>query len=770
MSRPPQGDTGVSPVNPRALAPVPQDSKQPLSGGPIRRHAQRPENSEFMNAPLPQSNVTPPAAPPAEVARRPDLLNREIGWLKFNYRVLNEAMDPRTPLLERLRFLGIFTSNLDEFFMKRVGGLKRQAMAKAAPLSHDGLTPTQQLAAIRSEVLPMLEEQARCFTNDIRPALSENDIHLIPWDELTEPEREIANQHFRQNVFPIVTPMAVDPGHPFPFLSNLSLSLGVKLFHPTSKELLFARVKVPNMLAGWLRLESDEYPRDYRFVSLMDVVSHNLEALFPGMQVLSVTPFRVTRNADVERDEEDAEDLLELIEQEVRERRFERIVRLEHRPNADPWTLRFLMRELELTEHDVYEMPALLDYTDLHTLADLELPKLKYKPWTPTVSPRLADDEADIFSVIRQGDLLVHHPFESFNDSVDRFVRSAANDPKVLAIKLTLYRIGDSRSLMDSLIQAAESGKQVVCLVELKARFDEQRNIFWAQQLERAGVHVVYGLVGYKTHTKMSLVVRQETDTVRCYVHMGTGNYNVQTARLYTDIGLFTCRHEITDEIVELFHYLTGRSLKGSYDRMLIAPVNMRQRLERLVKREIEHQRAGRPAGIVLKLNSLEDRKLIRLLYKASQEGVPIDLIVRGFSCLRPGVPGLSENIRLISVIGRFLEHSRIFYFRNGSEREVDGRFFIGSADWMYRNLNRRVEAVAPVEDYTCRKRLWQVIDVLLNDRRQAWEMQPDGTYVQRKPTDSKTRIGPHATLMNVARGAAVVDPHAEYAGDKHQI
>lgn len=685
-------------------------------------------------------------------------LNRELGWLNFNRRVLQQSADRDVPLLERVKFLQIFTTNLDEFFMKRVGGLKRQVSANVNTLSFDGMTPAQQLAAIRQAVLPMLQMQADCIQNDIKPALAQQGVHLLKWNELAEAEKNYAREYFRNNVFPVLTPMAVDPGHPFPFLSNLSLSLGVKLYHPRQEERLFARVKVPNVIPSWLRLELPENTSVHRFISLVEVIRHNLGSLFPGMQVLSVTPFRVTRNADVERDEEDAEDLLELVEQELRERRFERIVRLGHDPSADPWTLQFLMRELELSEQDVYELPAGLEFTALGPIYELDLPGSKYAQWTPTIPPRLSDEVADIFSVIRNVDLLVHHPYESFGDSVERFIRSAAEDPRVLALKITLYRVGDSRSLMDSLIHAAEEGKQVVVLVELKARFDEQRNIAWAHQLERAGVHVVYGIVGFKTHTKLALAVRQEGDKLRSYVHIGTGNYNLQTARLYTDIGLLTCRPHITEEVVELFHYLTGRSLKGNYKHIMVAPVNMGTRFIEMIDREISNLNSGLPSGIIAKMNQLEDRRVIRALYRASQAGVPIRLIVRGFCTLRPGVPGMSENIQVVSIIGRFLEHSRIFYFRSGAEQEIDGRFFIGSADWMYRNLNRRVEIVAPVEEIGCRQRLWQTLQVCLDDQVLAWDMMSDGSYVRRTPTDPAVQVGTHSTLMNIARDAALVD------------
>ncbi len=692
--------------------------------------------------------------PPTEQDLSGIFINRELSWLDFNARVLHEATDERTPLLERLRFLSIFTSNLDEFFMKRVGGLKRQIAANVTALTPDGMTASQQMQGIRRACFPMLIEQARIYRSAIVPALKEHGIALLDWKHLNEGEVRFAERYFFQNVFPILTPMAVDPGHPFPYLSNLSLSLGVKMHHPRLDDQLFARVKVPDMLPGWLPLPNSP-GGELRFVRLLDVIRYNLDALFPGMEVLSVTPFRVTRNADIERDEEDAEDLLELIAQELRERRFERIVRLEHDRSADPWTVHFLMNELQLAKQEVYELNGELDYTGMGQICDLDRPELRYPTWMPVLPQRLKDEDADIFSIIRSGDLMVHHPFESFSESVEKFIRNAANDPKVLAIKITLYRIGDSRSLMDSLIGAAEQGKQVVCLVELKARFDEQRNIFWAQQLERAGVHVVYGIVGLKTHTKLSLVIRNEDDGIRAYTHIGTGNYNIQTARLYTDIGLFTCREEMTSELVELFHYLTGHSLKVDYETLLVAPVNMRERFTAMIEREIEHQQAGRPAGIVAKMNSLEDRRIVEVLSRASQAGVPIKLIVRGFCCLRPQVPGLTENIEIMSVIGRFLEHSRIFHFRNGAEYEVDGEFFIGSADWMYRNLNRRVELIAPVVEPNCRQRLWEVLQMLLADRRQTWDMDAEGNYTQRKPTNDEEAVGIHERLMQMARRAA---------------
>ncbi len=692
-------------------------------------------------------------------------LNRELSWLEFNRRVLHEAIDERTPLLERLNFLAIFSSNLDEFYMKRVGGLKRQIAAGIVASLPDGLSPVQQLAATRKAVLPMIMQQAECYTKLIRPALADHDVFLLDWQDLTEAECARAAQYFHASVFPVLTPLAVDPGHPFPFISNLSLSLGVTLRHPDREENLFARIKVPQVLPAWVRLDAEPANGRFRFVNLTDLIRHNLDQLFPGMQVLSVMSFRVTRNADVDRDEEDAEDLLAMIEEELRRRRFEKIVRLELGAAPDPWLRHLLTQELHVTESDIYEMPALLDYGSLRTVARLNLPKLRYKPFTPVVPTRLADEEADIFSVIRSGDILLHHPYESFNASVERFIRSAADDPNVLAIKMTVYRTGDESPFIQMLIRAAEAGKQVACLVELKARFDEERNIYWAHVLEQAGIHVVYGLVGLKTHCKIVLVVRQEPDGLRCYAHIGTGNYNVQTARLYTDFGLLTCRPELTEDVAELFNYLTGRSVKQSFRQLLVAPINLQERLLEMIERETQNRLTGQPAQIVAKMNSLQDRRICRALYQASQAGVPIDLIVRGVCCLKPGVAGLSENIRVISVLGRFLEHSRIFYFRNGATDPLDGEFYIGSADWMYRNLLARVEAITPVEDRALREKCWETLQIVLHDQRQAWQMQSDGTYTQRTPapdTPELEAIGSQQALMERTRKRHAVSEKVE--------
>jgi polyphosphate kinase len=694
-------------------------------------------------------------------------LNRELSWLEFNRRVLAQALDGDVPLLERLRFLAIFSSNLDEFFMKRVGGLKRQEAAGVSAHGHRP-APAQQLALIRRAVLPMLAVQARCFGMELRPALATRGIHLLDWHELSPAEQNAAGSYYKANVFPVLTPLAVDPGHPFPFISNLSTSLGVRLCHPGIEGDLFARVKVPAMLPAWIPLANDGERGAHRLVSLIELLRHNLGDLFPGLTVRNVTPFRITRNADVERDEEDADDLLELIEEELRQRRTEQVVRLELGPDPDPRMARFLRQELGLDERDVYVLPGLLDHTGLQCVADLTIPALRYPPWTPLVPPELATSNEDIFALIRRGDLLVHHPYDSFGASVERFIAAAAADPEVLAIKMAVYRTGNDSPFIDTLIRAARDGKQAICLLELKARFDEQRNIASAQALEAAGVHVVYGLMGLKTHTKTALVVRREPDGLRCYAHVGTGNYHMQTARLYTDLGLLTCRPELTGELMELFNHLTGRAIPHGFHHLLVAPLGMKERFLELIEREIAHQECGRPAAIVAKMNSLEDHDIIRALYRASGAGVPIDLIVRGFCCLRPGVPGRSSNIRVVSVVGRFLEHSRIFHFRNGAADPVDGEYFIGSADWMYRNLQARVEAVAPILAPAHRRRCWEILQVMLADRRLAWDLQPDGDYEPRRPGPDDTgsaALGTHQVLMDLARRRAGAPAAPDEAG-----
>ena len=743
---------------------------------PSHRRKPAPAPPVPTDAPDPDAAATGPG-------ERDHFLNREVQWLAFNGRVLHMALDGRTPLLERIAFLAIFNSNLDEYFQKRVGGLKRQTKAGLTQRSPDGRTPAEQLATIRELVLPMLATQARCFQEDLKPALAAEGIHLLPWGRLSEADRATADAYFENQLFPLLTPLAVDPGHPFPFLSNLSTSLGVMLRPPSSAPnadaaavlddpddpegpaLEFARVKVPAMLPQWVALhapgERDDRGRDaYRFVALIDIIKHNLGRLFEGMEIVHCEPFRITRNADLERDEEDAEDLLELVNQELRDRRFASCVRLEVDAEVDHPMVRFLLTELGLREEDVYRMPAELDYTDLFAVhAAVDRPDLKYPRWKPMAPPRLAGQERpDLFATISTGDLLAHHPYESFEHSVEAFIKQAARDPAVVAIKLTLYRTGTDSPFIPTLIAAAEAGKQVVCLVELKARFDEERNVQLARRLEKAGVHVVYGLVGLKTHTKTALVVREEEAGMKVYAHIGTGNYHSRTANLYTDLGLFTADTRITRDLVELFHFLTGRSLKKDFAHLLIAPVNMRRRFGQLIQREVDHAAAWRERGadpedpdrphIAAKMNQLEDHGIARRLYAASQAGVRVELFVRGFCCLRPGVPGLSENISVSSVIGRFLEHSRVFRFHNAGSPET----FIGSADWMYRNLNNRVECITPVYDGGSRKRIDQLLEILRTDRRLAWDMDSGGGYTLRQPEGGVDAPGTHERLMAFTR------------------
>ncbi len=675
-------------------------------------------------------------------------LNRDLSWLEFNSSVLHEAEDTRTPLLERVRFLGIVTSNLDEFFMKRVGALKRQG---ELAIGQPGV-----LLDIRKSVVEMMRRQASCYTDAILPALPEAGIQLVRWRDLSRKQRAGADAYFHRNVFPVLTPLAVDPGHPFPLVSNLSISLGI-LLGPAegSEKPLFARLKIPSGLPAWIPVDSDTQDSTVRFVSLQEMILHNLDQLFPGMRIVATMPFRVTRSSDVELDEEESPDLLETVTEELRERRFAKVVRLEHSPKPNAQILRFVMTELDLTPDDVYELPAELDYTTLKPIVDLNRPALKYEPWIPVTPAVLADREQDIFGVIRATDVMVHHPYESFTSSVEQFITAAVDDPRVLAVKMTLYRIGDGSPFIPLLIRAAEAGKQVVCLVELKARFDEERNIAVARSLEKSGVHVVYGVVGYKTHCKLALVVRQEAGGVQAYVHAGTGNYHARTAQLYTDLGLFTCQADIVEDVLNLFNYITGRSLNREYRRLLVAPINMKEAFLMRIRREADNIRAGKPARIVAKMNALEDPDVCRALYDASSAGVPIDLIIRGFCVLRPQVPGLSENIRIISIIGRFLEHSRIYHFANGQKDPLDGEFFIGSADWMSRNLLHRVEAVIPIDSRLLRERCWEILTTCLEDRRNAWDMQADGMYVQRQPVDPERDVGAQRIFMNLARRRA---------------
>ncbi len=677
--------------------------------------------------------------------------DRDLSWLEFNRRVLEQAMDERTPLLERLKFLGIFTSNLDEFFMKRVGAMRTRAFTNGAPAGIDAFN--KHMAQVRAAVIPMLEEQARIYSL-VRGLLAERGVRLAEWGELTEAQQREASAYFDRNVSPALTPLRMDPLNPFPFLSNLSLSWGFLLWDPAIGERTFARVKVPSVLRQWVALQADVPPKELCYVALPDLVRHHAPKLFPGLTLENAIQFRVSRNAEVELEEDEDHLITELIEEQLRQRRFQPVVRLEFRRPADPALRDSLVQQLQLGACDVYELDGPLDYAGLVEIASIERPDLRDPPWTPVV-PKGMDAESDLFSAIRAGDILVHHPYESFDATVERFIREAANDALTTNIKMTVYRLGDDTPFVRSLIKAAESGKQVACLVELKARFDEERNLHWANELRKAGDHVIYGVRGLKTHTKLALVVRRESDGLRCYAHIGTGNYHVKTARQYTDFGLFTTDPALTNDVVNLFHYLTGYSRSPNFERLLVAPVNMRQRFIQLIEREVDHLRAGRRAHLIAKVNQLEDVEIIQALIEASRAGLSIDLIVRGLCCLRPGVPGWTENIRVRSIVGRFLEHGRVFYFANGEAEPARGDFFIGSADWMERNLTRRVEAVAPVLDLQARERLWDVLKTELEDERDAWLMQPDGAYVRLRATEQSSataRAGVHATLMRRTR------------------
>lgn len=685
--------------------------------------------------------------------------NRELSWLEFNNRVLHEATDPRTPLLERLKFMAIFNSNLDEFFMVRVAALEQQVAAKVRKLTPDGRTPTEQLEAIRERLLPMVIEQHQHFEKALRPQLAREGIYILDYMDLNQEQRTYLQNYFEEQIFPVLTPLAVDPGHPFPHISNLSLNLAVVVKDPETGEELFARVKVPKVLPRFVPLPEELRQRQKRQqavwtgVPLEQVIAHNLESLFPGMNIQEYHPFRITRNADLAVEEDEADDLLLAIEQELRKRRLGgSAVRLEIQVTTPDTVRGMLMEELELKDTDVYEVEGLLGLGDLMCFMELPLPELKDPPWTPQVPSRLRsssgeEEVEDFFSVIRNGDLLVHHPYDSFSATVLRFITEAANDPQVLAIKMTLYRTSGDSPIANALISAAENGKQVAVLVELKARFDEKNNIIWARKLEQAGIHVVYGLVGLKTHTKVVLVVRREENKILRYVHIGTGNYNPKTARIYTDLGLLSCREDLGADLTDLFNYLTGYSRQRSYRKLLVAPVNLRDRFCALIHREIDHCRQGYSGRIVAKMNALVDPKIIATLYEASIAGVQIDLIVRGMCCLRPGVEGLSDNIRVISIVGRYLEHSRIYYFHNQGQEEV----YIGSADWMTRNLDRRVEAIVSVEDPEIVKDLQEILGVMLADNRQAWDLQPDGHYIQRHPAEGTQEQCAQKILMEMA-------------------
>jgi len=690
-----------------------------------------------------------PPAPPRDLRDPALYLNRELSWLEFNRRVLHEALDDRTPLLERAKFLAIFSGNLDEFFQVRVAGVREQVAARVLEHVADAMSPAQQLDAIRTAVHGMVADHSRCLRREVLPALARNGIVIHDRVEgLPAAEREHLTAWFQANAFPVLTPLAVDPAHPFPHISNLSLSLAVSLIDDQGEE-RFARVKVPKSLPRWVPLRAPQH-----FLPLEQLIGAHLDTLFPGVTLVGWHLFRITRNTDLtletgQGDLDEADDLLELIQEEVKSRRFGEVVRLEVHASM-PEAVRTLLIEefneahagegLALGPADVFEVEGLLDATDLLAIAALEVPALRDEPFQPVTPRRLAEGR-DIFEVIREGDVLLHHPYDAFQTTVERLIAVAAEDPDVLAIKITLYRTGSEIARL--LAHAAERGKQVAVLIELQARFDEEHNISWAKRFEDFGVHVSYGDAGLKTHGKVLLIVRREGDRIRRYVHVGTGNYNPRTARLYTDFGLLTCDEELGADLSDLFNVLTGFAIPAGYRKLVVAPRWMKAHLLACIEREAEHARQGRKARIVAKMNALVDPQVIEALYRASGAGVEIDLIVRGICCLRPGVPGVSERIRVRSILGRFLEHSRAVVFRNGGDEEV----YISSADWMPRNLDRRVEVSVPIEAPRHRAEIRRVLDLMLADNRQAWEMRSDGSYVQRRPAAGEPERGTQRVL-----------------------
>ncbi len=669
---------------------------------------------------------------------RERLIDRELSWLAFNQRVLELAEDESTPLLERCRFLAIFSSNLDDFYMIRVASLKRKLEAGITKSNTAGYNPRELMNVLSAKTQELIARQSRCFHESVLPALLNHGIELTKWEALTNEERDYVNEIFQAKIFPVLTPLAVDPSHPFPYISGLSLNLAVVLGQPDSESELFARVKVPSNLPRFIAAEKNGARR---FIPLEQVIIANLDQLFPGMEIKSYYTFRLTRNADLALEEEESDDLLATMEQELLRRKFGPPVRLEVNPDIDTALLGTLMEELDIKEHDISRVPEPLDLTGLNLIADIDLPELKFPGFQNQVPPALreidSEDYDEFFAAIRRNEVLLHHPYESFTSSVVRFLESAARDPNVLAIKQTLYRTSGDSPIMAALIEAAEAGKQVLAVVEIRARFDEQANVRWARKLEDVGVHVVYGLVGFKTHAKLSLVVRQESNGIRRYVHMGTGNYNPKTARLYEDFGLLSADSVLGDDVNKLFNQLSGFAPQTSFDRILVAPRTLAAGLLERIDREIENHKAGKPSGIRFKLNSVLDEEMIEAFYRASQAGIKVELIVRGICSIRVGVPGLSDNIRAVSILGRFLEHSRIFHFTNGGDDEL----WIGSADLMDRNLRRRVESLVKITQPDHKRHLMRALDGYLSDQTSSWQMREDGSWRRITQTSNGERL-----------------------------
>ena len=680
-----------------------------------------------------------------------NFFNRDLSWVEFNRRVMEEALNPELPLLEKVKFISIFFSNLDEFYMIRVSGLKEQIAANILEPTIDGLTPLEQVQKIEKTVRPMLEKLYNYWNNDILPQLRENNIFICNFQDFTKEEQEILRTYFQKEIYPILTPLAFDPGRPFPYISNLSLNLAVLIRNPKGDS-HFARVKIPSTHPRLLQVDDIINPSknirmngDFvaKYIWFGDLIKANLDLLFPGVEVVESHRFRVTRDTDIELQEDEADDLLRVIEENIRQRRFGQVVRMEVESSMPEYMLETLMENLRINRNDVHISNGLIGLSDVINLYKLPLHQLKEKPFYP-VLPKTFETEEDIFSIIKQKDILLHHPYHSFTPVVE-FIKQSARDPEVLAIKQTLYRVGPDSPIVRALIEAVERGKQVAVLVELKARFDEENNIFWARELEKAGAHVVYGLVGLKTHAKMTLVVRKEFDGVKRYVHLATGNYNTITAKTYTDLGLFTCDNDICADVSDVFNYLTGYSKQKEYRKLIVSPINMREQMLDKVFREIENVNAGKEGKIIWKMNSLVDPQTISALYEASNVGVKIDLIVRGICCLVPGIEGLSENIKVRSIVGRFLEHSRVFYFYNGGNEEM----YLGSADMMQRNLDGRVETLFPVENEKIRTEVMKsLIKAALKDNQKARVLLPDMSYKMIVPLDGVKSVNSQEWLI----------------------
>ena len=694
-------------------------------------------------------------------------IGRDLAWLDFNERVLAQAEDSSRPLFDRLRFLAISESNLDEFFMKRVALIRRRIDLGLEKVTHDGLSVRQQHVATRERVSPLVARQHAVWINHLLPMLIEEGIRVTAVEDLPRRYQDRADDWFHRHVFPLLTPLAADPGHPFPFISNLSRNFAVLLAEPGEADSRFARVKIPDALPSWIRVPvhgpvgaiQDTTP--CRVIRTADVVRRNLESVFPGMKILEVLEFRVTRGIGLEDDDDDVQDLAEWVRASLRHRRFAEAVRLETTDDPPPTLVQRLLEELDLDPDSYYQRGTPLEWGGLTDLTKFDRSDLASPKWRPIVPTRLADPDEPIFDAIRRGDILLNHPYDSFQASVERFVTEAAADPDVVAIKQCLYRTEPDSPFIHGLLRAAESGKQVTCLVELRARFDEDRNLQLTRILEKHGVHVAYGVVGLKTHAKCSLVIRREGGAFRAYAHIGTGNYHSGTASLYSDCGLLTCNDEITGDVIQVFNYLTGRSRHTDYEQLLVAPVTMHEHILARINRESDHARAGRPARIIAKVNQFEDPKVMTAIIAASQAGVQVNLIVRGFCCLRPGIPGYTDNVRITSIVGDFLEHARIFYFADGKSDPLKGEWHIGSADWMQRNLSQRVEVVTPILDPVARQRLHRILSINLDDRHDAWDMRPDGSWNKLQASvdateDSVELLGTFATLRRNAMRAEV--------------